>query len=172
MSKFAKKVAELWPYLKIILAELTVIFKKVGRILFQTVGNTVNFGFVRFANCNTKKFINVLQKIVSKFGKKVAEFWPYLKIILAELAMIFKKIGRILFQTVGNTEWWSRWSSFFMMEIWFFFRANSIAFLCTIPSANLDWISSVLYMFWHNHLWVAKLISFGPQEIGNFCLHM
>ena len=58
------------------------------------------------------------------------------------------------------------------MGIWFFFRANSIAFLCSFPSANLDWISSVLYMSWHNHLWVAKFNSCGPQEIGNFCLQM
>ena len=42
-------------------------------------------------------------KIGSKFAKKVAELWPNLKIILAELAVIFKKFGRILFQTVGNT---------------------------------------------------------------------
>ena len=33
----------------------------------------------------------------------MAELWPNLKIILAELAVIFKKFGRILFQTVGNT---------------------------------------------------------------------
>ena len=34
----------------------------------------------------------------------MAELWPNLKIILAELAVIFKKFGRILFQTVGNTD--------------------------------------------------------------------
>ena len=38
-------MAELWPNLKIILAELAVIFKKFGRILFQTVGNTEKFRF-------------------------------------------------------------------------------------------------------------------------------
>ena len=46
----------------------------------------------------------------------MAELWPNLKIILAELAVIFKKFGRILFQTVGNTDL-SRSSLFDPMSI-------------------------------------------------------
>ena len=52
-------MAELWPYLKIILAELAVIFKKFGRILFQTVGNTGTF---QNTNQNKTSFSEIFQE--------------------------------------------------------------------------------------------------------------
>ena len=55
----------------------------------------------------------------------MAELWPNLKIILAELAVIFKKFGRILFQTVGNTAKIQKLKKFYFLFIFLHFACNS-----------------------------------------------
>ena len=63
-------MAKLWPYFKILLAELAVIFKAVGRILCLIVGNTVRHTDRRAAFVRQFTYGKIIYKVFTQFVKE------------------------------------------------------------------------------------------------------